>query len=65
LSNRILFTGKDPIGLKVVLEMTDLGGALSRRFGLAASPGGSVAKGMKKISYKGYRFPAEIIQQIP
>jgi hypothetical protein len=24
--------------------------------------GGSVAKGMKKISYKGYRFPAEIIQ---
>jgi hypothetical protein len=51
--------------LKVVLEMTDLGGALSRRFGLAASPGGSVAKGMKKISYKGYRFPAEIIQQIP
>jgi transposase-like protein len=24
---------------------------------------GSVAKGMKKISYKGYRFPAEIIQQ--
>ena len=25
--------------------------------------GGSVAKGMKKISYKGYRFPPEIIQQ--
>ena len=25
--------------------------------------GGSVAKGMKKISYRGYRFPAEIIQQ--
>ena len=25
--------------------------------------GGSVAKGMKKISYKGYRFPGEIIQQ--
>jgi putative transposase len=25
--------------------------------------GGSLAKGMKKISYKGYRFPAEIIQQ--
>src|ERR1022692_1054071 len=26
-------------------------------------PGGSVAKGMKKISYRGYRFPPEIIQQ--
>jgi hypothetical protein len=25
--------------------------------------GGSVAKGMKKISYRGYRFPPEIIQQ--
>jgi hypothetical protein len=25
--------------------------------------GGSVAKGMKKISYKGYRFPPEVIQQ--
>jgi transposase-like protein len=25
--------------------------------------GGSVAKGMKKISYRGYRFPSEIIQQ--
>jgi putative transposase len=25
--------------------------------------GGPVAKGMKKISYKGYRFPPEIIQQ--
>ena len=25
--------------------------------------GGQVAKGMKKISYKGYRFPPEIIQQ--
>ena len=25
--------------------------------------GASVAKGMKKISYNGYRFPAEIIQQ--
>ena len=25
--------------------------------------GGSVAKGMKKISYSGYRFPPEIIQQ--
>jgi hypothetical protein len=24
---------------------------------------GSVAKGMKKISYRGYRFPPEIIQQ--
>ena len=24
--------------------------------------GGQVAKGMKKISYKGYRFPPEIIQ---
>jgi hypothetical protein len=27
------------------------------------SAGGSVAKGMKKISYRGYRFPPEIIQQ--
>jgi putative transposase len=26
-------------------------------------PGGSVAKGMKKISYNGYRFPPEIIHQ--
>jgi len=25
--------------------------------------GGQVAKGMTKISYKGYRFPPEIIQQ--
>src|ERR1700730_6667796 len=25
--------------------------------------GGQVARGMKKISYKGYRFPLEIIQQ--
>jgi hypothetical protein len=25
--------------------------------------GGQIAKGMKKISYKGYRFPPEIIQQ--
>jgi hypothetical protein len=24
-------------------------------------PGGQVARGMKKISYKGYRFPPEII----
>jgi transposase-like protein len=31
-----------------------------RACGLAC---GSIAKGMKKISYKGYRFPAEIIQQ--
>jgi hypothetical protein len=31
---------------------------------LACGPaGGSVAKGMKKISYCGYRFPPEIIQQ--
>jgi hypothetical protein len=27
------------------------------------STGGSVAKGMKKISYSGYRFPPEIIHQ--
>ena len=31
-----------------------------RACGLAGS---SVVKGMKKISYKGYRFPPEIIQQ--
>src|ERR1039458_8224963 len=31
---------------------------------LACGPtGGSVARGMKKISYTGYRFPPEIIQQ--
>jgi hypothetical protein len=31
---------------------------------LACGPaGGSVAKGMKKISYRGYRIPPEIIQQ--
>jgi hypothetical protein len=30
---------------------------------LRACAGGSVAKGMKKISYRGYRFPPEIIQQ--
>jgi hypothetical protein len=33
-----------------------------RSCGLA---GGSVAKGMNKISYTGYRFAPEIIQQIP
>ena len=33
---------------------------LIRACGLA---GGQVARGMKKISYKGYRFPLEIIQQ--
>jgi hypothetical protein len=27
------------------------------------SAGGSLAKGMKKISYRGYRFPPEIIHQ--
>jgi hypothetical protein len=27
------------------------------------SAGGSVAKGLKKISYRGYRFPPEIIHQ--
>ena len=32
----------------------------NRACGLAC---GSAAKGMKRISYKGYRFPAEIIQQ--
>src|SRR6202011_3992142 len=31
-----------------------------RACGLA---GGQVARGMKKISYKGYRFPLEVIQQ--
>jgi hypothetical protein len=28
------------------------------------SAGGSLAKGMTKISYRGYRFPPEIIQQV-
>jgi transposase-like protein len=32
-----------------------------RACGLA---GASLARGMKKISYKGYRFPSEIIQQV-
>ena len=36
--------------------------ALSRRFWLAASLAVG-SQGMKKISYKGYRFPPEIIQQ--
>ena len=27
------------------------------------SSGGSLAKGMTKISYSGYRFPPEVIQQ--
>jgi putative transposase len=35
---------------------------LSRRFGLAV-PGVPIARGMKNISYAGYRFPPEIIQQ--
>src|SRR3977135_733752 len=31
---------------------------------LACGPaGGQVARGMKKISYRGYRFPPEIVQQ--
>ena len=37
--------------------------ALSRRIRACGLAGGSVAKGMKKISYSGYRFPPEIIQQ--
>ena len=43
--------------------------ARGRFFGLVTSirtcgpAGGSVAKGMKKISYRGYRFPPEIMQQ--
>ena len=36
---------------------------MSRRFGLAVPLAVQVAKGMKKISYRGYRFPPEIIQQ--
>jgi hypothetical protein len=36
--------------------------ALSRQFGLCASVAVKY-KGTKKISYKGYRFPPEIIQQ--
>jgi hypothetical protein len=32
-------------------------------FRACGSADGSVAKGMKKISYRGYRFPSEIIQQ--
>jgi hypothetical protein len=44
----------------VVAEAIDSEGFVTaiRACGLAGS---SVAKGMKKISYKGYRFPPEII----
>ena len=50
-------------------------GSACRRFGIISLngvvtairscgfAGGQVAKGMKNISYKGYRFPPEIIQQ--
>jgi hypothetical protein len=37
--------------------------ALPRPFGLAASLAVRWPKDMKKISYKGYRFPPEIIQR--
>jgi hypothetical protein len=37
--------------------------ALSQRRWDCGSPDGPVAKGMKKISYSGYRFPPEIIHQ--
>ena len=38
-------------------------GALSRRIGLAVPLAGPIARRMRKISYSGYRFPPEIIQQ--
>ena len=38
-------------------------GGLVTPFRACGSAGGSVAKGMKKISYRGYRFPPEIIHQ--
>ena len=38
-------------------------GGLVTPLGACGPAGGSVAKGMKKISYRGYRFPPEIIQQ--
>jgi transposase-like protein len=37
--------------------------ALSRRLRTCDLVGGPVAREMKKISYVGYRFPPEIIQQ--
>ena len=36
---------------------------MSRRFGLAVALAVRLPKGMTKISYNGYRFPPEIIQQ--
>jgi hypothetical protein len=44
-----------------VRETCRSGEALSRPPLTCALFGGSVAKGMKKISYSGYRFPPEII----
>src|SRR5277367_5408923 len=37
--------------------------ALSRPFRTCGRSGGSIAKAMQKISYAGYRFPPEIIEQ--
>jgi transposase-like protein len=37
--------------------------ALSRPFRTCGGSGGSIAKAMQKISYAGYRFPPEIIEQ--
>jgi hypothetical protein len=49
------------LGLPVIIIKTWYGIVTPLR---ACGPaGGSVAKGMKKISYRGYRFPPEIIQQ--
>jgi hypothetical protein len=36
---------------------------LSRRVGACGPAGGRITERMKKISYAGYRFPAEIIHR--
>jgi hypothetical protein len=50
------------VGAEVVF-FDKVGWALSRRRWDCGSSDGPVAKGMKKISYSGYRFPPEIIHQ--
>jgi hypothetical protein len=50
-----------PLMIPLGMEMVDM--ALSRRPGSCGSSGGPVANRMKRISYGGYRFPPEIIQQ--
>jgi transposase InsO family protein len=46
------------------LDCCDRGGIVTPIWSCSLA-GGSVARGMKKINYKGYRFLPEVIQQIP